>query len=94
MVREDQHVAPRFDCLHHVDDLKGGGLEEEVQQLVERLTKAFGEGKLDYGAFEHCGVKHVQDPKDFSITTTMAHYIDQLKPIASTELKAKQTDEL
>ena len=49
----------------HVDDLKGGGEEAEVKGLVAQLTKAFGEGKLEHGNFEHCGVKHEQDPNDF-----------------------------
>ena len=76
----------------HVDDLKGGGEEHEVQALVKQLSAAFGEGKLEYSKFEHCGVRHVQG-EDFSITTTMDHYIDQLKPIVSSELKIKSNED-
>ena len=39
----------------HVDGLNGDGCQEEVDLLVQSLTKAFGEDTLDYGSFEHCG---------------------------------------
>ena len=77
----------------HVDDLKGGGIQSEVDSLVAIMTAAFGQGKLEYGNFEHCGVKHAQDEKDFSITTSMDHYVAQLKPIVSLELKTKQNED-
>ena len=36
----------------------------EVDALVRHMTKAFGEGKLEHGTFEHCGVRHVQDQQE------------------------------
>ena len=78
----------------HVDDLKGGGEEEEVRTLVEVLTAEFGKGKEQWCNFEHCGVMHEQDEKDFSIVTKMDHDVDQLKPIVSTELRTKSSEDM
>ena len=77
----------------HVDDLKGGGVQREVDSLVAVMTKAFGQGKLEYSNFEHCGIKHAQNESDFSIVTTMDHYASQLKPIVSLELKTKPNED-
>ena len=75
----------------HVDDLKGGGVDAEVDKLIVHLEKLFDKGKLERQTFEHCGVKHHQK-EDLSIETHMNHYVDQLRPIVSTEL-ATATDD-
>ena len=43
------------------------------QGLFDLLQLAVGEGKLDWGTFEHCGVKHVQseDRKATKVTMEM-----------------------
>ena len=77
----------------HVDDLKGGGEEDLVSKLWKHLEAAVGEGKLQYGTFEHCGVRHIQSGDRLRITTCMDHYVKQLKPIVSLELKVKADEE-
>ena len=52
----------------HVHDLKGGGEDDQVEALVAHLEEAVGKGKLDFGSFEHCGVKHMQKD-DLPIST-------------------------
>ena len=65
----------------HVDDLKGGGIKSEVEKLFAHLEAAVGKGKLQYGAFEHCGVIHKQSEDRSTITTCMDHYVQTLNAI-------------
>ena len=70
----------------HVDDLKGGGCPEDVEQLVKHLEGQFDKGKMDYDSFEHCGMKYDQTTDRKTISTDMSHYVQQLRPITSIEL--------
>ena len=65
----------------HVDDLKGGDTEEMEKRILDGLTQAFGELKVQRGEFELVGVMHEQDPKTKEIYTHQRHYIKQLKEI-------------
>ena len=77
----------------HVDDLKGGGTEEMTAKLFKHLEDAVGKGKLDWLRFEHCGMKHTQSEDLSEIICCMDHYVRQLKPIVSLELKVKHSDD-
>ena len=53
-------------CLScHVDDLKICGQKGTVSALPACLESQFGKLTLHEHSFEHCGVQHVQNPKDF-----------------------------
>ena len=69
-----------------VDDLKGGGVNEETTALFKFLEDAVGKGKLDWGTFAHCGVNHEQSKDKEQITINMDKYVKQLQPIQSPEL--------
>ena len=75
----------------HVDDLKGGGVQEEVNALIAVLEKEFGKGKLQWGStgFEHCGVMHKQLPNK-SLETHQNHYVKQLTRIDHPELRMER----
>ena len=51
----------------HVDDLKGGGVDSEVQALVKQLTAAFGQGKLQLRALwsKACARRRFQNHNDY-----------------------------
>ena len=74
----------------HVDDLKGGGNPDAVKELFEALEKSFDKGKCEWDSFEHCGMKYEQQKDCRKIETDMSHYVQQLRPIMSTELSVKQ----
>jgi hypothetical protein len=65
----------------HVDDLKIAGEDEWVSWLLEELTLQFGTLKTEVGVFEHCGLQHVQDPINRSVTVDQNHYLPQLQLI-------------
>ena len=74
----------------HVDDLKGGCVSIAVTGLFEHLEEQLVKGKVDYDAFEHCGMKYSQSEDRKKITIDMAHCVQQLRPITPVELSFKQ----
>jgi len=65
----------------HIDDLKGCGSDKAREALRKQLASDFSDGlKEQIGEFEHIGIKHVQDPKTFSVYTHQSHYVEQLYP--------------
>ena len=84
----------------HVDDIKGAGVKLHVARILAVLTAQFGTLKMQHGTFEHCGIRHHQDPVSGTTTLCQAHYAAQLKLMdlsmmnlkePSTELNALQT---
>ena len=77
----------------HVDDLKiAGETKEEVLKVMNMLSEAFGPVEVDWHDFTNCGVRHIQDPRDMSITLDQCAYIDALKVIEHPSLKNMQSD--
>lgn len=69
-------------CTAHIDDIKGTGEQPLIDSLIACLKRYFGDDlKSTYYSFEHTGVMHEQDEKDFSVYTHQNHYVSQLKPI-------------
>jgi len=66
----------------HVDDLKGGGDEEERERVLAHLEKEFGTLKKQFSNFECIGIMHVQDARSCEIWTHQHHYLLQLRPIS------------
>ena len=63
----------------HVDDLKGGGETVHVNKLLKLLEENFGELKLSYNSFEHCGIVHKQSEDKKTISICQDHYAAQLQ---------------
>ena len=76
----------------HIDDLKGCGSDKAREALRKQLASDFSDDlKEQIGEFEHIGIKHIQDPKTFSVYTHQNHYVDQLHPINTSMID--KTDE-
>ena len=76
----------------HVDDLKGCGRKAETDLVLKFLTKEFGELKMAWDNFEHCGIKYVTQD-DGSIVLYRHHYAQQLSLIDEKVLMATKPEE-
>ena len=75
----------------HVDDLKGSGQTDVVTKVKHILTREFGALKESYGNFTHCGIEHVTDVVEKTITLHQESYVKQLKLMDTSELAALET---
>ena len=64
----------------HVDDFKGGGEPELIKKILETISKEFGELKVQWKDFTHCGVRHHQDGTG-AIYLDQNEYIKQLRTV-------------
>ena len=84
----------------HIDDIKGSGDKPTQDELLKACQRDYGgDVKIEIGEFEHTGIRHVQNKKDFSIYTHQNHYITEITeiPLANVNTTNPQeplTDEL
>jgi hypothetical protein len=75
----------------HVDDLKITGEDTWISWLLQELTARFGELKVQWNEFEHCGLMYKQ-LDDFSVQICQDHYVLGLKPVDMTAVDCTKTD--
>ena len=99
------HVDPQIYVRHengklvviasaHVDDIKIAASDTHIKQIIADLEAAFGKVKVEWNNFTHCGIRHIQDTHDFSISLDQIEYVSALRSVNIVELKGKSDDEL
>ena len=75
----------------HVDDLKGCGVKQKIQEILGVLERAFGSLKTSFRVFVHCGIHHEQSTDDKKIRLHQNAYVSQLQPMSVPPLKLGNT---
>jgi hypothetical protein len=63
----------------HVDDLLCGGLGQEWEAALKRLTSKLKFGERKYSPVTYCGVDLIQDPKTYEIRIVQGEYFEKIQ---------------
>jgi hypothetical protein len=100
---ESSSVDPELCMLHyqgglvclmtkHVDDLKLTGEEKWILWVLHQIQEVFGDLKIIWDDFTNCGVHHVYDKVQRSLTLDQIDYAKNLRTISHPELTSTPTE--